>query len=645
MASAWCGALWDKLNRKKTLEKDLLQTPLHRCLSTQHLALIGIGQMVGAGVFVLTGTVIKDKAGPGAILSYLFAGIAALLSSLCYAEFGARVPKAGSAYVYTYITIGEFWAFLVGWNIILEYIVGAAAIARALSGSIDALANNTMSSALEEHLSLPGQFLSQYPDFLSFAFVMSVAVIVALGAKLSANITSVFTVINVTVIVSVAILGFIYADPTTWDSGFLPYGFQGVLGGAASCFFAFIGFDGISIAGEEAESPGRSIPVATISAMIVTTVLYIFVTTSVSFLVPYYDISASAPFPAAFAARGIHWAKYVVGAATVVAIFTALLGNMYMLPRTIYAIASDGLLFRIFAKVNDRTQTPVIANFVFSLVAALMALLLDMETLVDFLSIGTLMAYTMVAASVILLRYQPISECQFELHPDPTDSATDSAGNMAATENGSSSESKPLHHSYSHDDFGKLKKLFRALPVLRHCSPGTAVATSTIIMAAFMAALCSLALYATESILRAEWWTIVLLVILILGTVFSFLVIVAHVQNTAFKTFQIPLVPLLPATSMFINIAMMLKLTYLTWIRLAIWIAVGLVVYFAYGIRNSAENRSLASYNALTSYGGDGQQAPVLRGDDDDDDGDGGAEEGGDGDKWKKSQEEKPEFE
>ncbi|XP_013397641.1 cationic amino acid transporter 4-like [Lingula anatina] len=419
-----CSRVVDKMNRKKTLEEDLLKTPLNRCLTTFDLTLFGISQMVGAGIFVLTGTVIRDKAGPGGILSYLFAGVAAVLSALCYAEFGARVPKAGSAYTYTYIIIGEFWAFLVGWNIILEYLIGASAVARGLSGSFDALSNYKISNWTSKHIgTMPGEWLSDYPDFVSFFLVILVSCLVACtGAKKSVVVNSVFTIVNVVVIVFVAVLGFCYADPTVWEEGgFLPYGMGGVFGGAAACFYAFIGFDAISIAGEEAATPGRSIPIATMLSVVVCTVLYVFATMALTLLVPYDELSASAPFPVAFDIRGLKWAKIVVSIGTIIAMFTALLVDLFALPRTVYAISSDGLFFEAFSRINERTQTPVLSIMAFGFLAALLALFFSIDTLVEFLSIGTLLAYTIVAAAVIFIRYQPLSKCQFALKPDPTD--------------------------------------------------------------------------------------------------------------------------------------------------------------------------------------------------------------------------------
>ncbi|KAL0268270.1 UNVERIFIED_CONTAM: hypothetical protein PYX00_010281 [Menopon gallinae] len=212
--------LCSKMNRTKKLPGiEAMATPLNRCLNTFDITLLGIGHMVGAGIYVLTGTVAKDLAGPGIILSFLLAGITSLLAALCYAEFGTRVPRAGSAYVYTYYSIGEFWAFVIGWNIILEHMIGAASVARAWSGYVDslfdgAISNATLSIFGEMHVHL----LGHYPDVLAFAVCLTYAGLLGVGVKTSAVINSIFTLINQVVLGIVVCVGFYYAKLDNWTS-------------------------------------------------------------------------------------------------------------------------------------------------------------------------------------------------------------------------------------------------------------------------------------------------------------------------------------------------------------------------------------------------------------------------------------------
>ncbi|KAH1016600.1 hypothetical protein HUJ04_007796 [Dendroctonus ponderosae] len=223
-----------KMNRKMKIPSDVMETPLNRCLHTFDITLLGIGHMVGAGIYVLTGTVAKDIAGPGIVISFLLAGLACLLSALCYAEFGTRIPKAGSAYVYTYITIGEFWAFLIGWNILLEHMIGAASVARAWSGYLDSLlggviSNTTLSITGEMH----EQLLGKYPDFLAFAVCIFYAMVLGIGVRHSALVNTCLTTINLFVMVLIIAAGLYTANGENWSKrgGFLPFGFSGVLAG------------------------------------------------------------------------------------------------------------------------------------------------------------------------------------------------------------------------------------------------------------------------------------------------------------------------------------------------------------------------------------------------------------------------------
>lgn len=558
--------VFKKMNRKKTLEDDVMKTPLSRCLSTFDLILFGIGQMGGPGIFVISGTVIHSMAGPGAILSYLLAGIAAMLASLCYAEFGSKIPKAGSAYSYTYIIIGEFWAFIVGWNIILEYLISTSAAGRGFSGALSAVLLNKVNGTLENFGSVDsGLFFTPYLDFVAFGSILATSVVLSFGARTSANINNLFTLVNIVVIVLVTCIAFAFAKSESWTDGFLPFGVNGIFGGAAASFYTYIGFDAITIAGEEAKEPGKSVPIASVSSVLMCSVLYVISITSLTLLVPYTDISTRAPFPDAFADRGYYWVKVFVGLGTLVAMATSLLVTLYALPRAIYAMSSDGLFFSVFSRIYERTQTPVVTIMTFGTISALLALLLDIETLVEFLSIGTLLAYTIVAGAVIVLRYQPLEDCQFELHDFTKADEHKSETNVENEVDSSSSDieeskvkskvknyrtlyngnevsgngKKDQGDKRGHGRYGSLKGKLKDIPFLKGCEPGNAAAVATIFLAMFMAGFLALVLYALAQIQHKLWWSILIMILLIMGIVVCFLVILAHVQNEAFKSFQV----------------------------------------------------------------------------------------------------------
>ena len=255
-------------SRKKTYFSASNQdTTLKRCLSTLDLTLIGIGSTLGSGIYVLTGEVAKNKSGPAVVISFLIAAFASILSGLCYAEFAARIPKAGSAYVYCYVTMGEFWAFLIGWNLLLEYIIGASVVARGLIAYVDALAGGIIKN---QTLTITGEVkiagMSSYIDFLSFVIVMVFTVFISCGMKNSARLNNFCVVINIATIACVISVGVFYAKIENWNN-FTPFGFDGIVAGASTCFFAFIGFDVIANVSEEAKNPARAIPISMISTI------------------------------------------------------------------------------------------------------------------------------------------------------------------------------------------------------------------------------------------------------------------------------------------------------------------------------------------------------------------------------------------
>ncbi|XP_071944837.1 cationic amino acid transporter 4-like [Antedon mediterranea] len=401
------------ISRTKRLDPSNLQTEFKRCLTTSDLVMVGVSNMVGSGIYVLTGEVVRNVAGPSVVVSFIIAGLVSLMAAICYAEFGARVPKTGSAFMYAYVTLGEIWAFLIGWNLILEYIVGTAAVASAWSGSFDQLLGNQIENITIEYV-LNGEawespILGKYPDFVAFVIVCALAVVVCLGASCSSNAMNIFVILNVTIVIAMFIISLTKADISNFSSGngFFTFGFQGAMAGAAICFYAFVGFDVIALAAEEALTPNESMPVASLFSVVFVICLYVLGSITLILLVPYNEVVPKAAYPAAFKSVGYQWAEYVVGVGTLIGMGSAELGFMFAIPRSVYAMAIEGLLFPCFAVVSKRTQIPIIATLVFGAMSAILALLFDISALVEFLSIGTLMAYAMVSAAVIAVRYEP----------------------------------------------------------------------------------------------------------------------------------------------------------------------------------------------------------------------------------------------
>ncbi|XP_003962448.1 probable cationic amino acid transporter [Takifugu rubripes] len=387
-------------------------TRLARVLSTVDLVSLGVGSCVGTGMYVVSGLVAKEMAGPGVIVSFIIAAVASILSGVCYAEFGVRVPKTtGSAYTYSYVTVGEFVAFFIGWNLILEYLIGTAAGASALSSMADSLANRSISHFMTSHIGTLnglGKGEQSYPDLLALLISLLVTVIVALGVKNSVGFNNVLNVINLMVWVFMMIAGLFFVNVENWDEGrFLPFGWSGVMQGAATCFYAFIGFDIIATTGEEAKSPNTSIPYAITASLITCLTAYVSVSVILTLMVPSTEIDADAPLMEMFAVHGCMFAKYTVAVGSIAGLTVSLLGSLFPMPRVIYAMAGDGLLFKFLANVSSYTETPAVACVVSGFLAGLLALLVSLRDLIEMMSIGTLLAYTLVSLCVLLLRYQP----------------------------------------------------------------------------------------------------------------------------------------------------------------------------------------------------------------------------------------------
>ncbi len=265
----FCASLGNAFARRKQVEttSTALDTKLNRCLSTVDLTLIGIGSTLGSGVYVLTGDIAKNTAGPGIAVSFFIAGVASVLAGICYAEFGARVPRAGSAYVYTYVTVGELAGFVVGWNLLLEYGIGSATVAKGLSSYLDATFNHKIKNYIISKTGTISLFGDEtYFDFFAFTFSILVSVFISLGVKNTSRLNNLCTFANILVIVMVITMGAFYCDVKNWDD-YAPFGVSGIISGASSCFFAFIGFDVIATTGEEAAKPSRSIPISIIGTI------------------------------------------------------------------------------------------------------------------------------------------------------------------------------------------------------------------------------------------------------------------------------------------------------------------------------------------------------------------------------------------
>ncbi|XP_059622443.1 cationic amino acid transporter 2-like isoform X2 [Phlebotomus argentipes] len=580
---------WRVLTRRKNLPNRPVagadsDTRLGRVLNTFDLTALGVGATLGVGVYVLAGHVSRDQAGPAVILSFLIAAVASILAGLCYAEFGARVPKAGSAYIYSYVCIGEFVAFITGWNLILQYVIGSASISRGLSLYLDTLIGDTLKRSFRSVAPIDVEFLSTYFDFFAFALPILLAVALAFGLKKSAVMNNIFTATNIAIVLFVTIAGALKADVANWridpetlnstvteglnigQGGFFPFGVEGMLKGAATCFFGFVGFDCIATTGEEVKSPQKAIPRAILFSLIIIFLSYFGVSTVLTLMWPYYLQDVNAPLPFAFEQVGWSFAKWIVAIGGIVGLITSLFGAMFPLPRIIYAMSQDGLVFRFLGQVHTHFKTPVMGTMCAGVLTGLVAALLDLKQLVSMLSIGTLLAYTVVAISITILRFSNRAETFCE--------ASESSSSMKAKKQSFFSSS--------------LLQLFNCRALKRPTRLSSRIVGGMIFLyTVFSLALCLLILYSKKELAAGQVWTIVVWTIICAVLVITLISMAVQPRDPTEAPFKVPLVPLIPGISIFINIYLMLMLDAYTWIFFSIWLVVGFILYTCYGFRNS----------------------------------------------------------
>lgn len=415
------------------LEEMKGENRLRRILGPVTLTSLGVGAIIGTGIFVLTGIAAHDKAGPAIIVSFVVAGIACVFAALCYAEFASMVPIAGSAYTYAYATLGELFAWIIGWDLILEYSVASASVAHGWSHYFQDFISifglyipEALNKSPVDFDTVTGVLVStgKIVDLPAIIITIIVTAILVKGIRESATFNAIMVITKLAVVLLVIGLGAFFINPDNWTV-FAPFGYGGLsifgnvvwgqiaaggaplgmLAGAAMIFFAYIGFDSVSTHAEEAKKPHKDVPIGIIASLIICTVLYVAVAIVLTGMVPYDKINIDAPVSNAFAQVGLGWAQFIISLGALAGITSVLLVMLLSQPRVILAMARDGLVPpKFFGAVHEKFRTPWKSTILTGFFVAILSGFLPLRILAELVNIGTLLAFTIVCAAVLIMR-------------------------------------------------------------------------------------------------------------------------------------------------------------------------------------------------------------------------------------------------
>ncbi|XP_004405563.1 PREDICTED: cationic amino acid transporter 3-like [Odobenus rosmarus divergens] len=593
-----------KLVRRCLLEKEVPEFEIGRSLSTLDLVALGVGRTVGVGVYFLAGEVAGNQAGPSIVICFLVAGLTSLLAGLCYAEFSARVPHSGSAYLYTYVTMGELWAFITGWNLILSLFADAVIVIKAWFLTFDILSGNWISDTLPESISqhIP-QVIADNLGYFAMVLLLLLIEIEDLSDRAFFIVFKMFTWVKHLVLSFVIISGFMKGDLHNWKlteedyvkaglnstsslgplgSGeSVPFGFEGILRGSATCFYAFIGFSIIVTRVKESHNPERSIPMAIVISHFICFLLYFGVSAALTLMVPYYLIQPGSILPDAF--LHIDWAPayYVISFAFLCNIFVSIYwGFTFPIRWVIHMMAKDGVLFPVLTKIHTGPYPSILVTVIFVTIAAIIVFFFGLTDLLDLRSIGTLISYSLVAFCVLIIRDQPErrkkkNEAEMQEHNEENEAEMQE-------EKGPATEKLTLQGLF--------------FPGSHTPTPlsGRVVIVCSSLLVLLLTLLC-LVLTQWPGLLSgdpAPITVVVLLLVLITGITG---VIWRQPQSSTSLPFKVPAVPLLPLLSIFVNVYLMTQMTAVTWAQFGVSMLVGFALYLGSGIQHSLKGPNCSS--------------------------------------------------
>ena len=420
---------------------------LKKSLGAGSLTAMGIGAIIGTGIFVLTGVAAATRSGPSLTISFIVAGIVSAFAALCYSEVASRIPIAGSAYTFAYASLGEFIAWIIGWDLVLEYALGAATVSIGWAGYFTTVLKNafgiTLPDALQHNpwdLGPSGEPLHGFMNLPAFVIICLIGVLLYRGTRESAVVNNIIVTVKVLIVLFFIVLGVGHVNSGNWVPYF-PFGVTGMLGGAAFIFFAYIGFDAVSTAAEETKNPKRDLPIGIIGSLAICTVLYIIVVAILTGMVPYTKLNV--PSPVAFAMDQVHmgWASLIISLGALAGLTTVLLVMMFGQTRVFFAMSRDGLIPPVFAKVHPRFRTPGLLTIIFTIFIALIAAFTPIGIVGSLTNMGTLIAFILVSIALPILRKRyPTTEgftVPFGPYVIPTLSAVTAAGLIWSLQYGS----------------------------------------------------------------------------------------------------------------------------------------------------------------------------------------------------------------
>ncbi|GHO82872.1 amino acid permease [Dictyobacter formicarum] len=375
---------------------------LKRTLGPLSITAMGIGAIVGTGIFVLTGVAAAKYAGPGLILSFIVAGIASGLAAICYAEFASSVPIAGSAYTYSYATLGELIAWIIGWDLVLEYAVGAAAVSIGWSGYFTDLLKSLFGITIPQALTA-SPFSGGIINLPAVLIILLITALLVIGTSESSRFNNIMVAIKLAVIIFFIVIGAFHLNPTNWHP-FLAFGPGGIFRGASIIFFAYIGFDQISTSAEEARNPSRDLPLGILWSLTICTLLYILVTAVLTGMVSYKQLDVPSPVSRALILIGLNTAGSIISIGAICGLTTVLLVLLYGQSRIFFSMARDGLLPAFFSRIHPRFKTPYLSSILIGIIVAAVAGLTPIDVVAELTNIGTLTAFVLVSAAVLILR-------------------------------------------------------------------------------------------------------------------------------------------------------------------------------------------------------------------------------------------------